>query len=65
MLPYLQEDPSVARARPDFFVVYVNAAQRGQIPPAAQAAIDAGPPELTAVVHGQAYAWVYRATSER
>ena len=44
--------------------MYVNAAQRGQIPSAAQAAIAAGPPEFTAIVHGEEYAWLYRSPTE-
>jgi hypothetical protein len=60
VLPYLRADTAAGRPRPDYVVVYVNAAQRGLIPPAARAAIAAGPPEFTAFVHGEEVAWLYR-----
>jgi len=46
--------------RLDYFVVYVNMAQRGLIPPAVEQAMSEGPPEFTAIVNEVEYAWVYR-----
>lgn len=45
---------------PDFFVVYVNMAQRDLIPPGIRLLIAGRLPDFTARVHGVDYAWVYR-----
>lgn len=50
----------VAPTAPDYFVVYVNMAQRRLVPPPILRAMAAGPPEFTAHVNGREYAWVYR-----
>jgi hypothetical protein len=63
--PYQVEGPGIGRPGVDYFVIYVNAAQRQTIPPLAELAIEAGPPEFTAFVHGEAYAWLYRAPSHQ
>jgi hypothetical protein len=44
----------------DYYVVYINMAQRDLVHPAVRRAIASRPPEFTAVVHGVEYAWVYR-----
>ncbi|MFN8635782.1 MAG: hypothetical protein U0893_18190 [Chloroflexota bacterium] len=45
---------------PDYVVLYVNAVQRRQIPPAARQAQADGPPAFVATVNGVPYAWVYQ-----
>ena len=59
--PYLHEGPGIPRPPIEYFLVYVNAAQRERIPPLARVAMEHGPPEFTAYVHGQPYAWLYPA----
>jgi hypothetical protein len=44
----------------DYFVVYVNMAQRELIPAPIRQLMAEGPPEFTARVNGVEYAWVYR-----
>jgi hypothetical protein len=60
ILPYRLEGPGIARPPVEYFAVYVNAVQRDQIPALARLAMEAGPPEFTAIVHGEEYAWLYR-----
>ena len=48
----------------DYYVIYVNMAQRRFIPEAVARVMAAEPPEFTAVVHGVEYAWVYRVPRE-
>ena len=48
---------------PDYFVVYVNMAQRSLTPPGIDLLIQGREPEFTARVHGIEYAWVYRVPS--
>jgi hypothetical protein len=45
---------------PDYFVVYINMAQRQLIPRGIQDLIQGRDPELIVRVHGVEYAWVYR-----
>jgi hypothetical protein len=47
-------------ARLDYCVVYINMLQRDLIPPVVRAAMVFEPPEFTAYVQGEPYAWVYR-----
>lgn len=54
--------PIVEPTQLDYYVLYVNMAQRNLIPVAVQQAMAAGPPEFTAVVQGVEFAWVYRVT---
>ena len=49
--------------QPDYFVLYVNMAQRDLIPAGVRRAMMAGPPEHTTVIHGVEYARVYRVPS--
>jgi hypothetical protein len=44
----------------DYFVVYVNMAQRQLVPNSVRRLIEQNPPVFTARVGGQPYAWVYR-----
>ena len=48
----------------DFFVVYVNMAQRGLVSPAVTRAMAGGPPAFSGFVHGVEYVRVYRVTAE-
>jgi hypothetical protein len=59
-------DPEKVNHDPDYdyYVIYVNMAQRGLIPRAIARAMATDPPEFTAVVHGVEYAWVYRVPPE-
>jgi len=45
---------------PDYFIVYVNMAQRRLVPRGIQGLIEGRTPEFTARVAGAEYAWVYR-----
>ena len=56
---YLVPPEGAPMVQPDYFVLYVNMAQRGLIPASVRPII-AGPPEHTAVVHGVEYARIYR-----
>ena len=44
----------------NYFVVYVNMAQRLIIPDTVVRVMNERPPDFTAVVNGSEYAWVYR-----
>ena len=44
----------------NYFVVYINMAQRVIIPPTVVQLMALVPPDYTALVNGHAYAWVYR-----
>jgi hypothetical protein len=44
----------------NYFVVYVNMAQRLIIPPTVVQLMHMVPPDFTAYVNGRPYAWVYR-----
>ena len=58
---YLSERGDDARAlQPDYFVLYVNMAQRDLVPTGVRRVMAAGPPVHTAFVHGVEYARVYR-----
>jgi hypothetical protein len=61
MAAYMRAAPDDPRLpMPNYFVIYTSSAQRRQIPDVARQAIQGRPPELTAMVNGVPYAWVYR-----
>jgi len=58
---FVGETVRVPDPRPvNYFVVYVNMAQRVIVPPTVVQLMAIVPPDFTAVVNGHPYAWVYR-----
>ncbi len=58
---FVGETVRVPDPRPvNYFVVYVNMAQRVIVPPTIVQLMAIVPPDFTAVVNGRPYAWVYR-----
>jgi hypothetical protein len=45
---------------PNYYIIYINSAQRESIPPEARPLIAADRPDFVGTVNGVPYAWVYR-----
>ncbi len=61
MRPYLSRRPGPnPPPTPNYYVIYVNSAQRRSVPPEVRPLASGGRPAFVAMVQGSPYAWVYR-----